>query len=151
MIGVPAYVAREAAISSVINAAISAAFFLVVFGFGATVPVWGLGNFVLDLVPQTFAVVFFASFVPSLLANRAISAGKIAAVSIAPAAALTVFKTAVVQATAAVIVGVAIWAAFLWLAGTQEITATTAFAIKVIYGALLGASVTFNRLRAMLA
>lgn len=150
MTGAPAYVTREAAISSVINAAISAAFFLGVFGFGANIPVWGHGNFVFDFLPQTFAVVFFASFVPSLLARKAMSAGKVAAAATAPPSGLALFTAAVLRAIAAMLAGVAIWAALFWLMGTQEIAAVPAFALKVLYGALLGAVVTRNRLRSLL-
>ncbi len=150
MTDVPAYVAREAAISCFINAAFSAAFFLAVFGFGANIPVWGLGNFVFDFLPQTFAVAFFASFVPSLLTRKAISSGKVAAATVAPPTVLALFAAAVLRAIAALLVGGAIWAALFWLVGTQEIAAVPAFGLKVLYGALLGAAVTRSRLRVML-
>ena len=50
------YIAREILLSALINGAISVAFFVGVFGGAVPVPLWGLGNYAFDLVPQSFAI-----------------------------------------------------------------------------------------------
>lgn len=142
--GLPAAVlAREATISAVINAMISAGFFFAVFGLGTPAQVWGLGNFAFDFVPQSLAVVFFASFVPSLLAIKTLEAG-----TQAPPIPSLLFRS-LLRGLAAAIIGGAIWAGLLWVMGLEAVAPQAALAIKVIYGLLLGGVVTYRTLQTL--
>ncbi len=145
---------REAAISGAINAAINAAisagFFFGVFGIGALVPIWGMGHFVFDFVPQSLAVTFFASFVPSLLAIKAAAAGKLAIPGQAPSIR-ALFLRSVARGLAGAFIGVTVWAALLWALGVQELDPVAALALKVLYGLLLGAAVTYIALQRLFA
>lgn len=132
--------AREAAISAVINAAISAGFFFAMFGLAAPVPVWGVGNFAFDFLPQSLAVTFFASFVPSLLAGKAIASDSMPTLPV-------LFAQSLARGLAALAIGGAIWAALLWGIGVEQIAATSALVLKVLYGLLLGAAVTYRTLQ----
>lgn len=144
------YIAREMAVSAAINAVISVGFFVAVFGFGASIEIWGLGKFAFDFLPQSFAVAFFASFVPSLLARKAMLAGTLASASKPAPSTSSLFAKSILVGVAAVILGAALWASILWASGAAMIAPIPAFALKLVYGAALGAVVTRRRLQAML-
>jgi hypothetical protein len=148
--GVAQYVAREAVISAIINAAISVAFFIAVFGFGARVSVWGVGNYAFDFLPQSLAVTFFASFVPSLLTRKAIAAGKVAGVGGTSASVTDLLKRSILLGLGMMFLGAGVWACLLWLSGIETISFLPAFSLKILYGGILGALVTRYRLTAML-
>ena len=145
------YVAREMAISAAINAAISIAFFIAVFGFGASIAIWGLGKFAFDFLPQSLAVAFFASLVPSLLTRKALLAGKVASASRSVPTTGSLLVKSIQLGIAAAIIGTGLWAAILWASGKTTIQPIPAFTLKIIYGAALGAIVTRRRLQAMLS
>ncbi len=144
------YIAREMAVSAAINAVISVGFFVAIFGFGASIEIWGLGKFAFDFLPQSLAVAFFASFVPSLLARKAMLAETLASATKPAPSVSSLFAKSILIVLAAVILGTAIWAAILWASGTAMIAPIPAFALKIAYGAALGAFVTRRRLQAML-
>ena len=146
----PMLIVREAAISAGINAAISAGFFFAFFGLGARVPVWGLGSFAFDFMPQSFAVCFFASFVPSLLATKAAARGRVTCNEMI-GSPLGLLRRSMKHGLAGLIIGGALWTALLWLAGVEQIAPSSALAIKIAYGFLLGGAVTARSLRQLLA
>jgi hypothetical protein len=145
------YLARETLVSAAINAAISVGFFLLIFGGVDPVPVWGAGNYAFDFVPQSFAVGLMATLVPGLLCRKAIAEARIAGVSARPAGAGSVVARAVFNAVLSVLAGAGLWALVLWATGVDALAHTPAFALKVLYGAALGAAVTQFALRRMLA
>ncbi len=143
------FLTREALISASVNALISAGFFTLAFGFGEAAEIWGVGNFVFDFLPQSFAVAFFASLVPVLLAMRSAKAGKIAFAG--PIAGVgSVVGLAILTGLLAAAVGGVIWAAVFSVAGADAIGAMAALAIKVVYGFALGGVVTYFRLGRLL-
>lgn len=146
MIARSAYITREAAVSGVINAAISAGFALTLFGPGE-VPVWGVPGFVGDFVPQGFMVGLMGSLVPALLARRAIGQGRLGAIAgklprPVPAALLAALASAALATVLA--------AACAWLSGQATIPFALALAIKTGFGGALGALVTTLTLARML-
>jgi hypothetical protein len=144
------YIARETAVSASVNAAISVGFFVAVFGFAGSVTIWGAGNFAFDFLPQTFAVTFFASLAPVLLARKAIRAGKIACARSPLPGLVTLVMRSALFAIAIMFAGAAAWTALLLVTGAVAIDTIPALAIKVAYGAALGGFVTHNRLTAIL-
>lgn len=144
------HIAREAALSAAINGAISIGFFLAVFGGLSQVAVWGLGNYAFDFLPQSFAIGFMAALVPGLMCRKAFAAGRLAPVSAAVPAPGGIIILALTSGMAAVILGAGLWVPILWAAGVDTIGSTAAFALKVLYGAALGALVTAVILRRML-
>ncbi len=71
------YIARETAVSVVINTMISALFMERVFGGRASIDLWGLHGLALDFVPQTFMISAMSVRVPTLIARRRMRAGAI--------------------------------------------------------------------------
>jgi hypothetical protein len=143
------YLARETLVSAAINAAISVGFFLLVFQRVDPVPVWGMGNYAFDFVPQSFAIGLMATLVPGLLCRKAIVEGRIAGSSASPVAPRVMAARAVRNAILAVLAGAGVCALLLWTAGAGALAHTPAFVLKVLYGAALGGLVTRITLRRM--
>jgi len=124
-----AILAREALISGAINAAFSAAFVMLAFGQVPVVALRGARGLVGDALPQSLAVAFMASLVPSLMLNRKLKLGRSASiVRRSIATALLVAATALAGHWAFIPPG--------------SISLPAALSFKVAYGALLGAVVT---------
>lgn len=128
-------IARETAISIVINALISIGFFLLVFSYGRPVPTSALGP---DFLPQTFMVALMGSLVPALLVARR-SGGRTG----------DIVRRAFLIAIGALLIagGGAFAAAYL---ADAVLSSPVALAIKAIFGALLAAIVTPIAVRAAL-
>lgn len=142
------WLARETAISAVINAAISAGFFFAMFGLGAPIAVWGMGGFVFDFMPQSLAVAFFASLVPSLLVGKAVAAGMTTFASDVPAFT-PLFLRSLRRGLVALLIGGGAWAAIFWVFEMHHLPSVSGLWVKVIYGALLGAAVTYRTLQGL--
>ena len=67
----PGTLVRETAISMAINGVLSAVFYFAFFHGLAKVPVWGVGNYAFDFVPQSFMVALMGTLVPGLLTLKA--------------------------------------------------------------------------------
>ncbi|GGD46233.1 hypothetical protein GRI62_09540 [Erythrobacter arachoides] len=144
------HIRRETLISGMVNAIISTGFFFAVFGWGQPVRVWGAGHLVADLLPQGFAVAFFASMIPSFLASRAITRGALAAdMPRQPSTARLVLK-AFVTGLIACGIGAVVWALVFTLGGWKTVAPVQALTLKVGYGFFLGMAVTFFTLTRLL-
>ena len=135
-------IAREALVSGAINAALSLAFFLLAFSAWQRVPVWGAGGYALDFLPQSFAIGLMSTLIPGLMARRKLAAG-------APSTAWVVGRS-LAHGLIALAAGGALWAALLWLCGIDTIGWAPALAVKLTYGAALGAAVTALSLKRMI-
>lgn len=144
------FVARESAVSAVINGAISAGFYFAMFGQAAAIAVWGAGGLAIDFLPQSFAVAFFASLVPSLLARRAISRGTVIAAIPHDWPAPSLVSRAIQTGFLALLLGGGASAAVLWASGLQTVPAAAALSVKIFYGTVLGALVTCFHLQRLL-
>ena len=145
------YIRRETAISIVINMALTALFFGVVFGLVRPVPVWGPGCYVFDFLPQGFMIGPMATLVPGALAIRARRAGKVARWPVAPPLPRGLWARALVLASCGAAAGVAIAAGVLWLAGLDQLPVVGALCAKLAFAAILAAMVTPLALKAVLA
>lgn len=137
-----AYIRRETAVSIAINVALSATFFIAVFGTGRDVPVWSVGGYVFDFAPQGFMIGLMATLVPGLLARKARAAGKVRSLdskSRLPAAAL---PRAILCGLLGAASGVAGAAAVLILTGTTQLGWLPALLAKLAFGAALALVVT---------
>jgi hypothetical protein len=140
----------ETLVSAAINAAISVAFFVAVFGSRDPVPAWGVGHYAFDFAPQSFAIGLMASLVPGLLARKAMTAGRAGSSHAVPTKGAVV-TAALFNGLLAMVAGTAICGLILYLSGAETVQRTPAFAAKVAYGAVLGALVTRRMLKRMLA
>lgn len=136
------YIRRETRVSMAINAVISLAFYLLVFGRSDPVPVWGIGEWVFDFVPQGFMVALMSTVVPGALATRKLAAGTVEPFAGAALLPRSLALRALLLATVSATAGTAIIAAIIWLAGANTLANISAGAIKVGYGALLAALIT---------
>lgn len=142
------YIARETIVSATINGAIGALFFLAVFGTAGRVAVGHWGRYAFDFLPQSAAVALMACLVPGLIARRAQLAGRLGIQGSTPVAVRWLLRAAFVSMLSALTLGTAV--ACLWLASdVATLDWRPALAIKIIYGAALGAWVTWRVLRRM--
>jgi hypothetical protein len=119
---------RETAISVVINAVLSLAFFLVVFGMKEPVT---LGALAPDFLPQSFMVVLMGALVPSMLLRRSIGG---------PAG--PIIRRSLALAFAAAVLGGGGGFALCQIEPSKVLPALWALPIKTSYGAILAAIFT---------
>ncbi|MCO5794862.1 MAG: hypothetical protein HEQ21_18765 [Blastomonas sp.] len=141
-----AYLRKQTIISIVITMAISAGFFLLVFGRTDPIAVWGPDNLALDFLPQSGAASFMAALMPALQTRSAIAKGTLPGT---PPSVESIVLRAVMLAVLALALGGGV-IGLLTLSGIAVFPWTTAFAIKVAYGALLGLIITPPAVRAVL-
>lgn len=147
-----AYIRRETGVSVVINAMLTLGFFLVAFGRdGAPVPVWGIGAYVFDFVPQGFMIGLMASLVPGALAGKALRSGKVAAVEAPSALPSGLVLRSLLMAMCGAAAGVAISAGLLAALGLDQLPWGAALAFKLVWAVALAVIVTPAGLRAALA
>lgn len=145
-----AYIRRETAVSIVINVALSAAFFLAVFGAEGLVPVWGVGGYVFDFGPQGFMIGLMAALVPGMLARKALASGKVVRVAGKSGLPAAVLPRAILCGALGAAVGVAASALLLWAGGATQLEWLPALLAKLSFGAVLALIVTPAGLRAEL-
>jgi hypothetical protein len=145
------FVSRETMISAAINAMLSAGFFFALFGGSSAATIWGLGGLALDFLPQSFAVAFFATLVPSLLARRAVRRGRLACPTPTGPGVAALLAAALSSGLLALLLGGGLWAASLWASGLTALPAASALFVKVAYGAFLGGWVTRYHLHRLLS
>ncbi|SES11408.1 hypothetical protein [Sphingobium sp. YR768] len=143
------YIAREAIVSAVINAAIGALFFYGLFGGLNDVPVPGWGGYAFDFLPQSAAVTLMACLVPGLLARRALAAGRWRLPQNEVPALPYLLRLAALSVAVGLMLGGG--SAALWImSGIVSLGHASALVIKIVYGALLGALITSRVLRHLL-
>lgn len=143
-------VGRETAISVVINTVLSLAFFLAIFGMADRLTLWGVGQYVFDFVPQSFAIAGMSVLVPGLLTRRRLAAGLVEPLSGPPPRPAQLVPRALLFALLATAAGTGLAASLAGLSGAKTIAWSTALTIKLGYGAALAAIVTPIGMRAVL-
>lgn len=141
------YITRETAISAVINAGFSLAFFLLVFGTGAVVV--NVGSYALDFLPQSCAIAVMSTLVPGAIVGGRLRKGALVRSGRAGALPSGLLLRTVVMAVLGTLVG-AVVCALLLLAGPSTFGWWGALAGKLAYGAALAVLVTPPGLRAAL-
>jgi hypothetical protein len=143
-------IARETAISVVINTLLSLAFFLAMFGMHGRVPLWGMGNYVFDFVPQSFAIAGMSVLVPGMLTARKLALGAVAPLAGPSPWPARLVPRALLFALMATAAGGGLAAALAFLSGATGIGWSTALTFKLGYGAALAWIVTPIGMRAVL-
>lgn len=147
-----AYIRRETGVSVVINTMLTLGFFLAAFGRGgAAVPVWGIGGYVFDFVPQGFMIGLMASLVPGALAGKALRSGRVAAIGSPSALPSGLLVRSLLMAVCSAGAGVAIAGGVLFALGLAQLPWGGALAAKLVWAVVLAAVVTPAGLRAALA
>lgn len=131
---------REAGISFAINATLSLAFFLAVFGLDGRSLSWAMPDaLAFDFVPQSIAVSLMSALVPALIARKRLAM----AIGLGPI---------VLRATGFAMAGAAMGGLIAFLMGRgafSPIDWHAALATKLTYGGLLGALITSLTLQRM--
>lgn len=136
------FIVRETVISILINCVISILFFMLVFGSRNPVPVWGVGNWVFDFVPQGFMIGLMSTLVPGLLAAKALKAGKVRQKNCSPRQSLPLPIRAILTALVAAAFSYALFAVAMHVSDVESLAVGTALAIKAVFGGLLAAFIT---------
>jgi hypothetical protein len=145
------YIRRETAVSIAINCVLSLLFFILVFGLRGSVPVWGVGGWVFDYVPQSFMIAFMSTLVPGVIARKKLRAGSLASIGKTRFLPRSLWLCAVVLAGTAAALGALIAGTTAWASGLTFIPAPAALGIKLAYGGGLAATITPLGLRATLS
>lgn len=145
------YVRRETAISVSINVVLSLAFFLLVFGRRDPIPVWGMGQYVFDFLPQSFMIALMSSVVPGLLAMKRRRSGLVAQASAATWLPRRLLTRGLLVGLMAALLGTGLVALVFSALDAEVIALSTALGLKLLYGGGLAAIVTPPTLRAALA
>lgn len=143
---VDAIITAERRISVFINMALSAAFFLLMFGVTPKLLAWGApDNFAFDFIPQSLAIGFFSAFVPAILISRKRAKGLIEGVDdFAPRMPVTFFRALCFAGAAGLIAIVIAWSIPLV---ASHVGYFAALGMKVIYGGALAAVITPKSVR----
>jgi len=145
------YIRRETLISIAINCFFSALFFFVVFGGKERIPVWGLGNWVFDFLPQSFMIALLSTIVPGAIAVKRLRSGRVQALGHRSPLPRNLLLRGLVLAAVSAIVGAAA-IALLVAAATDaaHLEPVSALTLKIAYAALLSILITPPGLRAAL-
>lgn len=131
-------VRTQTLISIVISMAVSAGFFLAVFGQAPQIAVRTLAGLAVDFVPQTLGAGFMAALMPALILRAQMSGAM-------PEIGLPSIAAIIGRALALAVLGLglaAIVIAVLWFGPWSTLPWRTAFALKVVYGGLIGLIIT---------
>lgn len=140
----------ETALSVVVNIAISAAMFALVFGFAGPTPVRGLRGFAFDFVPQAFMVALMGSLVPALVvASRRNVLPRVRFENVSGKTAIASRAVLVAVAAALVLGGGAL--ALLYLTRTTSLPPLAGAGIKMLFGGVVALLVTPRSLRYVLS
>lgn len=145
-----AYIRKETMISMIINGAFSLIFFLIIFRQAATVPLWGAGNWVFDMLPQSFMVTLMSTLVPGAITARRLRAGVLQPSSQQSRLPRSLVLRALLLAVVSAFLGTGLIALIAMLSELADLPWTTALLVKILYGILLSALVTPIGLRAAL-
>ena len=128
----------EAIASGAINAALSVAFAAAVFAGKPVIPATGAGGFAPDVLPQTFMVTLMGAAAPSLIARGRLRAGRLPGFESIEAGPLWRRALMVAVAVTTVVGG----GAFAISLAAPPVPFAALLALKAVYGAALGATVT---------
>lgn len=132
------YVQKQTIISVIVSMAFSAAFFLLIFRNAGPVEIWAPDFLAYDFLPQSAFASLMAALVPALQTRSAILLGEMSGNT--PTISSVVRRAFLFALFGLGLAGIVI--AVLKLSGVTVCAWSTAFALKVAYGGLLGVIIT---------
>lgn len=146
-----AYIRKETAISAVINIAIGAAFFILLFRGQANVPLWGTSGLILDCVPQGFMVGLMSVLPPCLITRHRLRNGLVAPISGSmPRLPRSLLLRALMMAVLTLAALTALAALLASAFDVKSLPFTLALVLKALVGGVVALLVTPPALRAEL-
>jgi len=144
------YVRRETGVSIAINAVLSLAFYMLLFGTSGRPAVGGIGGLAFDFIPQSFAITLMSALVPGSLTISKLARGQLAPQPGHSPLPRSLWLRSLVLASGAALAGavVALIVTLGWHSST--LAWHEGAAVKILYGALLAWIVTPIGLRATL-
>jgi hypothetical protein len=136
------YMARECTISALMNGAMSALVFAMVFGLDKPVIALGVRGYAVDFFIQGFAVGIAATAIPGLLAGKAIRVGKVEPHGVRVQPARRLLMRTLVTALLAGLASGAVWWLALAALGISEVPVPAGICIKAGFGGALAAALT---------
>jgi hypothetical protein len=148
--GVKSAIREQAIVSGIVNAVLSIAIFILVFGLARRALTIGAPDqFAFDFLPQGAILGFMSAFLPALMVRNRLRTG---ALSITTSRVPTV-GSIVLRAVLLSLLSIAVAAVAMWLTqrfGANSVEWRDALLIKVVFGVLLGVIVTRIAVRAVL-
>ena len=139
------YIKRETFIGAIVNGILVSSVFCLMFGVRAPVPVWGMGQFAFDFVPQTFIMVIACSLVASMMAKSAKLKGKIGTEGLRnglPFLPKNLFlRCLLIGVTASTIVST-VMAMIFWMVDATTLNWSIAFTLKASLAVIISAIAT---------
>lgn len=145
------YIRRETLVNVAINCFFAALFFFVVFGGQDRVPVWGLGNWVFDFIPQSFMIALLGTIIPGALAAKRLRAGAVQAFVRPSPLPRNLLLRALLLAVVSAVIGATAVALLMTATDAGHLEPLPALLLKIGYAALLSVVITPPGLRAALA
>jgi hypothetical protein len=144
------YILIETGINVVVTIIITGIIFFIGFGNAKQLPVWGMGGYAFDFVPQSFLTALISILVPGAIMRKRIAKG-----ALSPAAAdlpypRPLILRGLIYGLLSVVVGSGGVALLLTVGRVNEIDWLAAFVAKAGFGALLAAIITPIGLHAVL-
>ncbi|MDE1914836.1 MAG: hypothetical protein KGJ57_00380 [Sphingomonadales bacterium] len=137
-----AYIRRETRLSVLINMVFSLVFFLLVFGIGHPVPVWGMGHLAFDTLPQSAAIAAMSTLVPGFIARSKTRRGLLPRLAGSSRLPRNIWLRALVVAALSALLGGALAGGALLALGASTLPWWPVLAAKLAYGAGLAGLVT---------
>ncbi|MDP5031642.1 MAG: hypothetical protein NWQ54_20850 [Paraglaciecola sp.] len=141
------YLLTETAVGSAISLVLSIVFVFLIFDSNMTVPIYGLQGLIVDSVPQSFAIAFMATLMPTFLTRIRLKAGKIKVIDGRGTwLPQNVFLRSLTMAILVTIVAYSAHFVAFGMTGFNSLSFTNALIYKACYGAFLGATVAYYSL-----
>jgi hypothetical protein len=141
------YLLTESLIGSAISLVLSIVFVFLIFESTNPVPVFGFEGIIFDSIPQSFAIAFMTTLMPTLLTRRRI---KLAKVSVIRAGVNrlphNLFLRSLYMAIGVTVVAYALHFLLFGLIGLNSFSFSSVLIYKSCYGALLGAGIAYYAL-----
>jgi hypothetical protein len=147
------YIATETVISVFINVIISAIFMMLIFGSQKRIELWGPHGLAFDFAPQTFMITLMSVLVPTALTRRRLRMGSLESDRTARTRKWprNLWWRALLIAVALTVFLGGLSLGLLALAWKGPVDFRTAFAFKLLYGALVALVATPFSLRIALS
>lgn len=144
------YILIETSINIIITIIITVIVFFIGFGATSKLPVWGMGGYAFDFVPQAFLTALISILVPGVIMRKRIARGVLSPAAVDLPYPRPLILRGLLYGLLSVVVGSGGVALLLTVGHVNEIDWLAAFVAKAGFGALLAAIITPIGLHAVL-